>query len=389
MQRDEILQLQRSLKKYLDYESVLRISTETGVPLAPPITASIAVTSRCNSNCMYCSFRSGLSKNKIDVELNTIKRIINELAEVGVKVLTFTGGEPLLRKDLSDACRFAREKGMTIHITTNGLLLTREIASRLNDCGVSNLIMSLDSLDDSVYSIHRGVSNNRVLESLEVLDYFSRLQEENFCAVTFVVSRKNYKELPQFVRTINAKGKKILVNVQPYHKPPAIDFIPQKTIENATKAEHEIYASLLAAEKKLLPKESDRESLTAVMEELIAMKKNHYPINNSDYYLRSIPGFMIDNKLPEGICAAGFSGIYVQENLNMLPCWRLPEVGNLANESAVDLWFSDKYAKTRQSMLKRDCCKCMFLCHNEPGWYGWYNRFFQEKAEDGKTKNYT
>jgi len=382
MNRNEIIRLQSSLKKYLDYGTVLKISAETGIPIAPPITASIAVTSRCNSNCMYCSFRMGLSKKKIDVEQNAIKRIINELAEIGVKVLTLTGGEPLLRKDLPEICSFAREKEMTIHITTNGLLLTREIALQLSNSGVSNLIMSLDSLDDSVYSIHRGVSNSRVIKSLSVLDYFSQLNDNNFCAVTFVVSKKNYKELPRFVRTINEIGKKILVNVQPYHKPPTIQYIPKKTIENATKTEHEIYSSLLAAEKELLPKESDRDSLIAVMEEMVAMKKLHYPINNSDYYLRSIPSFMIDNKLPEGPCVAGFSGIYIQENLNMLPCWRLPEIGNLKTESAVELWFSDKYVKTRQSMLNRNCCKCMFLCHNEPGWYGWYNRFFQGETED-------
>ena len=378
MQREEICRLQQSLKKFVDYETVLKISTETGIPIAPPITASMAITSRCNSNCMYCSFRSGLSKNKIDIELSTIKRIIDELAEIGVRVLTFTGGEPLLRKDLPEACRYAKSKNMTIHITTNGLLLTKEIASQLNDCGVSNLIMSLDSLDDSVYSVHRGVSNNKVLDALSVLDYFSQLKEDNFCAVTFVVSKKNFKELPNFIRAIKERGKKILVNVQPYHRPPAIEYIPQKTIDNATQAEFEIYNSLLAAEKELLPKEDERKELEAMIEELIEMKKEWYPINNSDYYLRSIPDFMINNKLPDGICAAGFSGIYVQENLNMLPCWRLPEVGNLASESAVELWFSEKYAKVRCEMLKRNCCKCMFLCHNEPGWYGWYNRFFQD-----------
>lgn len=378
MQKEEIYRLQQSLKKYVDYETVLKISTETGIPIAPPITASMAITSRCNSNCMYCSFRSGLSKNKIDIELSTIKRIIDELAEIGVRVLTFTGGEPLLRKDLPEACRYAKSKNMTIHITTNGLLLTKEIASQLNDCGVSNLIMSLDSLDDSVYSVHRGVSNNKVLDALSALDFFSQLKEDNFCAVTFVVSKKNFKELPNFIRAIKERGKKILVNVQPYHRPPAIEYIPQKTIDNATQVEFEIYNSLLAAEKELLPQEDERKELEAMIEELIEMKKEWYPINNSDYYLRSIPNFMINNKLPEGVCAAGFSGIYIQENLNMLPCWRLPEVGNLASENAVKLWFSEKYAKVRCEMLKRNCCKCMFLCHNEPGWYGWYNRFFQD-----------
>ena len=379
MQRQEIFQLQQSLRKRLDYETVLKISVETGIPLAPPITASLAITSRCNSNCMYCSFRSGLSKNKIDIELNTIIRIIDELAEVGVKVLTLTGGEPLLRKDLTEACLYAKGKGINVCITTNGLLLTEDIAIQLNDCGVSNLVMSLDSLDDAVYSLHRGVSNNKVLESLSILDFFSQLKDDNYSAVTFVMSKKNYKELPNFIRAIRQEGKKILVNIQPYHKPPTIEHIPQKTIDNATKAEFEIYESLLAAENELRPSEADRDGLVAVIEELVAMKKEWYPINNSDYYLRSIPDFLIDNKLPEGICAAGFSGIYIRENLDVLPCWQLQKIGNLSSDNTVDLWFSKKYAQARNEMLRRNCCKCMLLCHNEPGWYGWYNRFFQQE----------
>lgn len=63
--KEEILKIQHSLKRKLDYESVLNISVETKIPIAPPIPASISITSRCNSDCVYCSFEQAYRKKKL------------------------------------------------------------------------------------------------------------------------------------------------------------------------------------------------------------------------------------------------------------------------------------------------------------------------------------
>jgi|GEM_PF-1862431 len=372
--------LQKALKKALDYESVINLSAEINSPIAPPISASISITSRCNSDCIYCSFRSSLSKNKIDISNEKIKRIIDDLSIIGVRVITFTGGEPLLRTDLSELCKYANSKKMTVHVTTNGLLLTNEIAYELYSSGVSNIIISLDSFDERIYNKHRGVSFKKVSNAIDSLLYFANLDHKNYGVVTYVVSRLNFLELPSFVKSLSKYGnKKLLVNIQPYHKPPVLETIPSKTLENATKEELKIYKSLLDAEKDLSPQESDREKLEKSIYEIINLKQKGFPINNSVFYLKSIPNFLISNQLPEGLnCKAGYSGVYIQENLNMLPCWRLPSIGNLDQYNLTELWFSERYSEVRSKMLNHDCPKCMFLCHNETGWYSWYNIFYKQ-----------
>ena len=370
MQKEEFLSLQKALRKHLDYASALDVSVMTGLPIAPPITATIAITSRCNSDCKYCGFRSSLSGNKVDMDADILKRVIREMAVIGVKILTLTGGEPLLRKDLPDLCECAKDAGITVHITTNGLLLTSDIAAKLSECGVSNLVVSLDSLDDSVYSRHRGVSNEKVVRALSILDEFTRMKAGNHCAVTYVISRLNYRELPSFVSLIHAISDRILINIQPYHRPDMPD-----SPQNGHDA---IYEALVSAQNDLTPGESDRKALEDMVEKLIALKKEGFPINNSDIYLKCIPDFLIDYRLPAGACRAGYSGLCVKENLDVLPCWHLPPVGNLKDISLIDLWFSQRYANVRAKMVQRACPRCMLLCHNEPGWYGWYNHFYQE-----------
>jgi len=381
MIKNEILKIQHALKKKMDYESVLNISVETNIPIAPPIPASISITSRCNSDCVYCSFRTSLSKEKVDIPSEKIKQIINDLSVIGVKVLTFTGVEPLLRRDIEELCSYAQAKSMTVHITTNGLLLTRNTCYTLNNCGVRSIVISLDSIDDIVYKKHRGVSNKKVIQALDALTYYANLDPHNYGVVTVVISKSNYADLHLFVEHINQINKKILINFQPYHRPPDKNSIPQIVYDNASSEELDIFKALQDAEKELSPKEEDRDGLLKSINKLIEMKKSGYPINNSILYLKSIPDFLISNKLPSDLgCKAGYSGIYIQENLNMLPCWRLPAIGNLQTSNAIDLWFSDAYSKVRDEMVNHNCPKCMFLCHNETGWYDWYNNFFKENV---------
>lgn len=300
---------------------------------------------------------------------------------IGVKVLTFTGGEPLLRRDIEALCSYAKAKSMTVHITTNGLLLNRDLCYKLSNCGVRSIVISLDSIDDVIYTKHRGVSNKKVIKALETLTYYSDLDSYNYGVVTVVITKNNYADLSLFVEYINRINKKLLINFQPYHRPPNINSIPQDIYDNASSDELDIFKALQDAEKELSPIEEDRESLLMSINKLIEMKKSGYPINNSILYLNSIPDFLISNKLPPNLeCKAGYSGIYIQENLNMLPCWRLPAVGNLQTSNAIDLWFSDAYSKVRDEMVNHNCPKCMFLCHNETGWYDWYNNFFKENV---------
>lgn len=348
MKPDEYRRLSQALKRYLSYSSMVALSAETGLPLAPPIRASLHVTSHCNSDCVYCSYRRSLLRDRHDLPLVSIVEAIDSMAELGVRLLFISGGEPLLRNDLIQICSHAKGRRMTVQLSTNGLLLTRQIVLDLNEAGLSNLIMSLDSLEDEVYMQHRGVHNPRILEKLDLLAVFANLRKENSSAVTFVVSQKNFLELPAFVRFIdNFANGRICVNIQPFH-----DFGLSHNQDLRFSSEYE-------------------SMLNETIRQVIALKEMGCHVNASEDYLHAIPDFLLHGHLRGEIsCHVGYFGMYVQENLDVLPCWKMPPVGNLANSSATDIWLSAAYVEARNRMIQKKCSRCMLLCHQTiPDWF--------------------
>jgi Fe-coproporphyrin III synthase len=106
------------------------------------------VTRRCNLKCVHCYAHA---KNiAFDNELSTSegKLLIDDLSEFGVPVMLFSGGEPLVRKDLPELAAYAVKKGMRAVISTNGTLITPQIAQTLKDIGLSYVGISLDGMEE-------------------------------------------------------------------------------------------------------------------------------------------------------------------------------------------------------------------------------------------------
>ena len=70
--------------------------------------------------------------------------VIDDLADMGVPLILFTGGEPLLREDIWDLARHAKKRGIKMALSTNGTLITPEIARRIKDSGIEYAGISLD-----------------------------------------------------------------------------------------------------------------------------------------------------------------------------------------------------------------------------------------------------
>jgi 12,18-didecarboxysiroheme deacetylase len=105
------------------------------------------MTRRCNLKCIHC-YSNSADVNYPD-ELTTAegKKLIDDLAQFGSPVILFSGGEPLLRPDLLELAQYATNKGMRAVISTNGTLITKEIATRLQKIGLSYVGVSLDGLE--------------------------------------------------------------------------------------------------------------------------------------------------------------------------------------------------------------------------------------------------
>ena len=105
------------------------------------------MTRRCNLKCIHCYSNSADIDYPDELTTEEGKKLIDDLAEFGSPVILFSGGEPLIRKDLLELAQYATDKGMRGVISTNGTLITKEIAAKLQKVGLSYVGVSLDGLE--------------------------------------------------------------------------------------------------------------------------------------------------------------------------------------------------------------------------------------------------
>jgi len=114
------------------------------------------ITRRCNLKCIHCYAHA---KDQVfDNELTTEegKNLIDDLSQFKVPVLLLSGGEPTIREDLPDLAAYAIGKGMRAVISTNGTLITQQMARVLKDIGLSYVGISLDGME-KIHDRFRGV----------------------------------------------------------------------------------------------------------------------------------------------------------------------------------------------------------------------------------------
>ena len=166
----------------------------------------VSVTDRCNLRCVYCMPPQGIEPKTPDegMSLAEITRLVEIFARSGVNKVRFTGGEPLLRKDLAKlVARAAGISGLkTLALTTNGVLLA-EHAAELRQAGITNLNISLDSLRPERFA------------RISLRDYFHRVRsgidtalELGFPRIRLnvvIVRGVNDDELIEFVQFVRDK----------------------------------------------------------------------------------------------------------------------------------------------------------------------------------------
>ena len=162
------------------------------------------VTSRCNLACTHCYLRSGPGRRRED-ELTTDEAIglIDDLAGAGVPLLLFSGGEPLVREDFWTLAAHAKKCGLPAVLSTNGTLITSDVARRLRDTGIGYAGISLDGAAAAIHDAFRGVSGSfdRSVQALKnCVDAGLR------CGVRFTVTKRNHDELGRLIALARASG---------------------------------------------------------------------------------------------------------------------------------------------------------------------------------------
>lgn len=132
----------------------------------------IALTEKCNLRCTYCMPEEGVDFKHGEQVLTSEEtlRVIGVLGRMGVKKVRFTGGEPLVRKDIVSLVEgAANTPGVkAVHMTTNGIIFPK-YAQQLRDAGLTGVNISLDTLDeDRFFKITRRKGIDKVQESIRL-----------------------------------------------------------------------------------------------------------------------------------------------------------------------------------------------------------------------------
>ncbi len=159
------------------------------------------ITFACNMRCIHCGTSAG--KRRPD-ELTTKEALdlVDELAGLGTRTITLSGGEPLMREDWRELATRVKARGMQAHLVTNGALLTPEVAADMARIGFDRVGVSFDGTEPTHNAIRqRDFSYERALLALDRL----RDARVPLCAVS-QVSNLNLHELDVMHDILAAHG---------------------------------------------------------------------------------------------------------------------------------------------------------------------------------------
>lgn len=158
---------------------------------------TLYLTERCNSRCVTCDYwRNG----RVDMNLDSVVRLMPSLARLGTRVALISGGEPLLNPEWQDIARLLKGAGLKLWLLTSGLSLAKHAhrASQLFDA----ITVSLDGTNSQTYAAIRGLDAfDKVCEGIR-----AAVAAGSKMTVRVTLQRANYRELPEFVELSRRLG---------------------------------------------------------------------------------------------------------------------------------------------------------------------------------------
>jgi MoaA/NifB/PqqE/SkfB family radical SAM enzyme len=172
----------------------------------------VELTSRCNLDCQMCVQRVW-NAPKNDMEFATFNRLMDNLADFPESPIVHLGGygEPMFHPDFLECVRIAKATGGRVEVTTNGTLLTAEVAGALLDLGLDRLVVSIDGATPESYQNIRVNGNlQQVIANLREL-HRQRLRRGHRHSkprveISFVAMKRNVADLPELPRLATRIG---------------------------------------------------------------------------------------------------------------------------------------------------------------------------------------
>ncbi|MEW6104284.1 MAG: radical SAM protein, partial [bacterium] len=146
-----------------------RLLTDSFQEVLPSKIAVWNLTRKCNLSCKHCYIDAGENK-KDELSKDEAFNVIDELASLDFKVLLFSGGEPLFYEYLFELNAYAKTYRMKTCLSSNGSLITDDIAIKIKDGGFEYIGISIDGIKET-HDRFRGISGSfdKALQGLRIL----------------------------------------------------------------------------------------------------------------------------------------------------------------------------------------------------------------------------
>jgi PqqA peptide cyclase len=174
-------------------ESRGSIAESFGIPLA--VLAEL--THRCPLSCPYCSNPLELERASGELTTSEWKKILTELAEIGVLQIHFSGGEPTARKDLVELVQHASDAGLYTNLITSAVLLTREKLADLANAGLCHVQISFQGSEAGIADRVAGLKESH-RRKIEAAKWTRELDLP--LTVNAVMHRQNLHQLPDIIQ---------------------------------------------------------------------------------------------------------------------------------------------------------------------------------------------
>ncbi len=316
------------------------------------------VTNRCNLHCKHCYINAEDHSYAEELSTEEAKEFIYDLAKMKVPVLLFSGGEPMIRKDIFELGKLAAELGLRPVISSNGTLINDDIAKRIKEAGFQYVGISIDGSP----ATHDEFRNKKGAFDAALTGIRACMNNGIKTGIRFTVNKLNQVDLPFIFDLIKQEG---IPRFCMYH------------LVYAGRGEQMAAMDMTVEEKRKILEYVTNETLNlhsmGVEVEILTTDNHADGIYLLNYIRKNEPEREEEVKqllTMHGGCSAGTKFANVDPRGNVHPCqfWQDYTVGNIREKPFSEIWTSDDELmvklREKDKHVKGKCGECRYnsLC---------------------------